>query len=151
MCLETNVRWWRLCKLKTRSSGVSRVFGDFNSTDTCDAQNLWICVIWINTNEKDHIWARCTVSVNWTHLVDLTTLGGWMRASVTRYWWAARRHALAVPWNEEKLGRDGHCLLARPWNHTSDWIKTSRCKIMAKNTSLYFRIVEGRNLPAKDV
>lgn len=39
---------------------------------------------------------HCVV-VYWTHLVDSTTLGGWMRASVTRYWWAARRHALAVP------------------------------------------------------
>lgn len=31
----------------------------------------------------------------------LTGLDGWMRACVARYWWAARRHALKVPWNEE--------------------------------------------------
>lgn len=79
---------------------------------------------------------------------------GWMRACVARYWWAARRHALKVPWNEEKSVTEGKStvyILERIWEHRSDWINSSVDWKMARNTSLYFRIVEGRNLPAKDV
>lgn len=101
--------------------------------------------MWINTNERDPIWA----TVYWTDLVDLTTLGGWMRARVTRYWWAARRHVLAVPWNEEKLERDEHCLLARPWNHTSDWIKNLTVQNNGQKHVPLFQDCRGKEPPSQ--
>ncbi|XP_065820428.1 rasGAP-activating-like protein 1 isoform X2 [Labrus bergylta] len=72
-----------------------------------------------------------------------------MRVCVARYWWAVRRHALKVPRNEENSLAEGKSTICKNayGNIGENWTRLK----MAKNTSLYFRIVEGRNLPAKDV
>lgn len=55
----------------------------------------------------------------------------------------------AMKWG--KLGGEEHYLKERRWEHIQKWINSSMDWKMAQNTALYFRIVEGRNLPAKGV
>lgn len=102
-------------------------------------------------NQEGQLWSQ----LSFTRCVrqrsaGLTGLNGWMRACVARYWWAARRHALKVPWDEENSGGKSTVYGSAYGNIWSIGIKAHGTK-MARNTSLYFRIVEGRNLPAKDV
>lgn len=138
---------------KTPSAVIGAVYWIIQvRMDTCDCWYLWpVKKKKKKKTQEGQLWSQ----LSFTHCVrqgsaGVTGLDGWMRACVARYWWAARRHALKVPWNEENSEGKSTIYGSAYGNIRSIGLKAHGTK-MARNTSLYFRIVEGRNLPAKDV